>query len=420
MAAPIARIQPTKLPALPAATTPEQRYWKSFKSPLLIHEYGAVSSINFSPVSPHDFAITSSTLVKVFSSKTRAVSKTISRFKDIAYSGHVRKDGKLLVAGDSSGLIQVFNLASRAILKTWSEHKQPVHVTKFSPSNLTALVSASDDTTVRLWDLTEGSPTRNFLGHEDYVRAAAFLPESAASLIASGSYDGTVRLWDPRAEQASAAIMKLSHPAPVDALLPMPGGTTVLAASGPIVQVWDIVAAKPLAVLQNHQKTITTLATSSGPSGGGRRVLTGGLDGHVKVYDPATWKVVHGIKYPSPILSIGISPDEKHLAVGMVDGLLSVRTRLSGVEKVKIKEKEKVLDMIAAGKDPMGGGAKSKSSNYKRRTRGLDYKGEGANIIVDDAVKKKKLSVWEHHLRKARYADALDAVLLPVGPPNFF
>lgn len=68
------------------------------------------------------------------------------------------------------------------------------------------------------------------------------------------------------------------------------------------------------------------------------------------------------------------------------------------------------------GKYPMSGGAKAKSGNYKR-TRGLDYKGEGANIIVDDVVKQKKLSVWEHHLRKARQADALDAALLLVGPP---
>jgi U3 small nucleolar RNA-associated protein 15 len=200
----------------------------------------------------------------------------------------------------------------------------------------------------------------------------------------------------------------------------MPGATTVLAASGPIVQVWDIVAAKPLTVLQNHQKTVTTLASSSGPSDGGRRVLTGGLDGHVKIYDPTSWKVVHGIKYPSPILSIGISPDEKHLAVGMVGGLLSVRTRRSGLEKAKIKEKEKALDMIAAGIDPItgAGGSKGKSSAHKRRTRGMDYKGEGTDIIVDDTVKRKKESTWELHLRKACYGDTLDAALLPVRSPN--
>ncbi|KAL7275830.1 U3 small nucleolar RNA-associated protein 15 [Rhizina undulata] len=419
MAAPVTRIQPTKLPTLPASTTPEQRYWRSFKSPLLIHEYASVTSINFAAITPHDFAITSSTLIKIFSSKTRSVSKTISRFKDIAYSGHIRPDGKALVAGDATGLIQVFNLSSRAILRTWDEHKQPVHVTKFSPTSLTTVLSASDDSSVRLWDLPTGKSTNTFLGHDDYVRAAAFLPGSAATMVVSGGYDGTVRVWDPRASEKKGAVMNLTHESPVDAVLPMPGATTILAASGPVVQVWDVVAARPLSVLANHQKTVTALTVSAAGEGGmGRRVITGGLDGHVKIYDPVSWKVVYGVKYPAPILSVGVSPDEKHMAVGMVGGLLSIRTRTSGKEKVKEREKEKVFDMIAQGIDPItGAGAKKKSSTYARKIRGMDFKGEGVDVVAEADGKRKKERAWERNLRKGRYWDALDAVLNTNTPP---
>lgn len=207
--------------------------------------------------------------------------------------------------------------------------------------------------------------------------------------------------------------MTLTHPSAIDALLPMPGATTILVGSGPIVQVWDIVAAKPLTVLQNHQKTVTSIAVSS--SSAGRRVLTAGLDGHVKIYDPTNWKVVHGIKYPSPVLSIGVSQDEKHLAVGMVGGLLSVRTRSSGKEKIKQNDKDKIFDMIAAGIDPITGaggkGKKGKSSAMKRKLKGLDYKGEGVDILIDHEVRTKKERVWEKDLRKGRYGDALDGVL---------
>lgn len=208
--------------------------------------------------------------------------------------------------------------------------------------------------------------------------------------------------------------MTLSHPSAIDALLPMPGATTVLVGSGPIVQVWDIIAAKLLTVLQNHQKTVTSIVVSS--SSAGRRVLTAGLDGHVKIYDPTSWKIVHGIKYPSPVLSVGVSQDEKHLAVGMVGGLLSIRTRSSGKDKVKQNEKDKIFDMIAAGIDPItgAGGKKGKSSALKRKLKGLDYKGEGADIIFDDQVKMKKERAWEKDLRKGRYGDALDKVLRPV------
>ena len=74
----------------------------------------------------------------------------------------------------------------------------------------------------------------------------------------------------------------------------MPGGTTILVASGPMVQVGDIVTAKPLTALQTHKKAITALATSSGPSGDRRRALTGGLDGHVKIYTRQPGKLFMG------------------------------------------------------------------------------------------------------------------------------
>ena len=46
----------------------------------------------------------------------------------------------------------------------------PVHVTKFG-LNKTNILSSSDDTTVRCWDIPTESLTLKFTEHEDYVRA---------------------------------------------------------------------------------------------------------------------------------------------------------------------------------------------------------------------------------------------------------
>lgn len=59
----------------------------------------------------------------MYSSKTHQPKKTISRFKDIAYSGSFRQDGKLIVAGDATGLIQMFDGSSRAILRSFRGHE---------------------------------------------------------------------------------------------------------------------------------------------------------------------------------------------------------------------------------------------------------------------------------------------------------
>ncbi len=95
--------------ARPASTkhNAESRYWRKFKHPVFIKEYAPVTSVHFSPSKPHRYAVTAATRVQIYAPRTQKVTKTISRFKDVARSGCIRGDGKLVAAGDETGLIQV-------------------------------------------------------------------------------------------------------------------------------------------------------------------------------------------------------------------------------------------------------------------------------------------------------------------------
>ena len=66
-----------------------------------------MTSVHFSPSKPHRYAVTAATRVQIYAPRTQRITKTISRFKDVARSGSIRDDGKLVVAGDDTGLIQV-------------------------------------------------------------------------------------------------------------------------------------------------------------------------------------------------------------------------------------------------------------------------------------------------------------------------
>jgi len=87
--------------------SPESRYWRQFKHPVFIKEYAPVTSVHFSPSKPHRYAVTAATRVQIYAPRTQKVTKTISRFKDVARSANIRPDGKLVVAGDDTGLVQV-------------------------------------------------------------------------------------------------------------------------------------------------------------------------------------------------------------------------------------------------------------------------------------------------------------------------
>ena len=90
-----------------AKQNPESRYWRQFRHPVFIKEYAPITSIHFSQTKPHRYAVTAATRVQIYAPRTQKVTKTISRFKDVARSGNIRADGKLVVAGDDSGLVQV-------------------------------------------------------------------------------------------------------------------------------------------------------------------------------------------------------------------------------------------------------------------------------------------------------------------------
>lgn len=183
--------------------------------------------------------------------------------------------------------------------------------------------------TVRLFDLSTAAPLRTFSRHTDYVRTAAFVP-SAPSLIFSGGYDGTVRLWDSRvaSSEGGAQVWCGRHGKPVEDVIVGSLGTTAISAGGPIMRVWDLLGASTyqpayhetvdeddgdtgttmcLKALSNHQKTITSLCWAESEQGEAR-VLSGGLDGLVKVYDPQeNWRVRHTMRYGGQVLSLAVS-----------------------------------------------------------------------------------------------------------------
>ncbi|KAF1993645.1 U3 small nucleolar RNA-associated protein-like protein 15 [Amniculicola lignicola CBS 123094] len=433
MAAEVQSVQLEKLPSGPTTVTAEQKYWQSFGSLLQLDpsaHSSPVTSITFPSAPPSDltvssqdlFAVTTGSRVQIFSSRTRKVVKTISRFNvdDVAHSGNIRSDGRIVVAGGDSGAIQAFDLNSRAILKTWKEHKQPVWTTQWSPTDLTQLMSCSDDRTVRLWDLPSDKAVTTFNGHQDYVRCGQFMP-AQSGLLVSGSYDQTVRLWDPRAGGKAAMIFK--HAAAIECVLPMPSGTAILASADNAISVLDIVAAKPIHLLQNHQKTVTSLAIAQN----GERLLSGGLDGMVKVFETRAWNVVSTMKYPSPILSLAIIPsgpqkEDRHLAVGLQSGLLSIKTRLSGEQKVQAREREREMKALMDGKideyDRSKSGKRKRGKGAERATRGKDFTGEGADIIIDGNPRGRvnyKLG-WGNALRWGEYSRALDMALESKDP----
>jgi WD40 repeat protein len=109
--------------------------------------------------------------------------------RPVAYS----PDGRLLASGGSDATVQLLDAATGQQVQTFRGNTFFTNVA-FSPDGRTlAAVNEGPDATFRLWDL-ETKAERALTGHTGHILGLAFHP--GGKLVATASWDGTVRLWD--------------------------------------------------------------------------------------------------------------------------------------------------------------------------------------------------------------------------------
>src|SRR5215469_4736708 len=102
-------------------------------------------------------------------------------------------DGNLLASASDDKTLRLWEVATGTQVRTLTGRTGGANGVAFSPDG-TLLASGGDDKTVRLWGVATGTKVRTLTGHTEPVRGVAFSPDGR--LIASGADDTTVRLWE--------------------------------------------------------------------------------------------------------------------------------------------------------------------------------------------------------------------------------
>ncbi|KAF9298122.1 hypothetical protein BGZ88_007925 [Linnemannia elongata] len=149
-----------------------------------------------------------------------------------------------------------------------------------------SLVSASSDRTVKLVRPHSHNPTSaHIIGtHEDYVKTLAYA--SGPGWVASGGLDKTVRLWDIKEGRSGqfgslGSIPETSSKASIYALACNPAGT-VLATGSPekIIRVWDPRSGQRITKFAGHTDNIRALLISES----GDTILSASSDTTIKLW----------------------------------------------------------------------------------------------------------------------------------------
>lgn len=179
---------------------------------LVGHKEGDVWSLAFSPdgetlvTAGHDHRI------KIWDVSTGEVIRSLDEHSEAIVSVAYNADGALLASGSDDKTIKLWNTSDWSVTRTLTGGSECVYGVTFSPDG-SLLVSGSRDkkvlgeilqyhfdyrgpangVTLRIWDVDSGELLQSMNEHSDNVSSVAFSPDG--EFIASASQDATVIVW---------------------------------------------------------------------------------------------------------------------------------------------------------------------------------------------------------------------------------
>ena len=165
-----------------------------------------------------------------------------------------------------------------APLQVIDAHENSANAIAFARSETGPLLaSGSADRSVKLWNLDTFDMLRTYRGHGDFVTALAFAPE--AKSLASASLDGSIRIWSL---SSSRAIKRLyGHKGRVSGLsFSSTGDTLASAGDDGQVRIWDFKHGRAARTLAGHTGAVKTVAFAPD----GQTLASAGEDGIVRLW----------------------------------------------------------------------------------------------------------------------------------------
>ncbi|MEZ2319869.1 MAG: AAA-like domain-containing protein [Microcoleus sp.] len=259
---------------------------------------------------------------QVIAALQQAVSAVKERNSLEGHSNSVRSvaissDGKTLASASDDHTIKLWNLQSQKPIATFTGHSNFVRSVAFSPDGKT-LASASDDHTIKLWNLETQKLIATLTGHSNSVRSVAFSP--GGKTLASASDDHTIKLWNLESQKPIATLT--GHSNPVISVVFSPDGKTLASASvDNTIKLWHLQTQKLIATLTGHSNSVRSVAFSPD----GKTLASASVDNTIKLWHLQSQKPIATLTgHSNSVYSVVFSPDGLTLASASFDNTIKL------------------------------------------------------------------------------------------------
>ncbi|QFS47689.1 eIF2A-related protein [Nostoc sphaeroides] len=236
------------------------------------------------------------------------------------------------------------NVAIGGQIHTLQGHSNSVNSVAFSPDGK-ILASGSYDNTIKLWDIGTGREIYTLQGHSNSVNSIAFSPDG--KILASGSDDKTIKLWDVTTGEKIRTIQ--AHSKWVRSVAFSPDGKILASGSDDkTIKLWDVTTGEKIRTIQAHSKWVRSVAFSPDS-----KILASGSDDNtIKLWNVTTGAQIGTIQAHSKwVSSVAFSPDGKILTSGSDDKTIKLWDVTTGAQIPTLQGHSDSVNSVAFNPD---------------------------------------------------------------------
>jgi WD40 repeat protein len=213
-------------------------------------------------------------------------------------------------------------------IHTLTDHADIIKSVAISPDGK-IIASGSLDQTIKLWDLATGKLLETITQHSGGVTWVTFSKDGQTLVSSSANPDGTIKLWDVNTYKLKTSLKSNDWiVVSVWSIALSPDGKTLASAhhTDSTVKIWDLTTQTMQRTLRGHIWAVHSVAFSPD----GQTVASGSFDSNIKLWNVRTGRQIYNLNGPSHspvgvvksffsdniIYTVAFSPDGQTLASG--------------------------------------------------------------------------------------------------------